>query len=123
MAELRFHEEHCWVRAEDDTALIGITDYAQNELGKIIYIGLPEEGEVMEEGEPYGEIESRKVVSDLIAPVNGEVVEVNLELEDEPAIINESPYNEGWIVRVKLSDPGEVEALMDEAKYLSMVSG
>lgn len=123
MSSLKFHEAHCWVRAGENSALIGITDYAQKQLKKIIYVGLPEVEDLLEAGEPFGEIESRKTVSDLIAPVSGEVVETHSQLEDDPGPVNSSPYEEGWLVRVRLSDPGQLDDLMDEAAYLAAVSG
>ena len=123
MSSLKFHEAHCWVRADGDGALIGITDHAQKQLKKIIYVGLPEVEDFLEEGEPFGEIESRKTVSELIAPVSGEVIEIHAELEQNPGPVNSSPYEEGWLVRVRLSDPGQLDDLMDEAAYLAAVAG
>ena len=123
MSSLKFHEAHCWVRVDDKVALIGITDYAQKQLKNIIYVGLPEVDDLLQAGEPFGEIESRKTVSDLIAPISGEVIETNSQLEEDPGPVNSSPYEEGWLVRVRLSDPGQLDDLMDEAAYLAAVAG
>jgi glycine cleavage system H protein len=123
MAEIKFHKEHTWVKVSNDVAIMGISDFAQRQLGKIIYVELPEEGQQVLAGEPLGAIESSKSTSDLIAPVSGEVVESNGDLDDKPNLINESPYDQGWITKVKLIDPGELENLMDEAAYQALVSG
>ncbi len=121
MAAIKFHKEHTWVRVEGDVGTVGITDYAQAQLRKIIYVELPEEGKEIEAGESFGQIESNKTTSDLIAPVSGEVVESNGELDDKPKLVNESPYGEGWITKVKLSKPAELDALMDEAAYKKLI--
>ncbi len=121
--DLLFHKEHCWVRVRGEIARIGITDHAQHELGKIIYIGLPEVGEQIEQGESFGEIESRKSVSELVAPLGGEVVEAHTELDDNPSIINDAPYEDGWMIEVQISDLQELDALLSEADYLAFVKG
>jgi glycine cleavage system H protein len=104
--ELQYTKSHEWVRTEDDTATIGITDHAQEELGDIVYIELPEQGATFEAGDSFGTVESVKAVSDLYTPVGGEVVEVNEGLGDSPEKINEDPYGEGWILKVRVSDEG-----------------
>ncbi len=104
--ELQYTKSHEWVRTEDDTATIGITDHAQEELGDIVYIELPEQGATFEAGDSFGTVESVKAVSDLYTPVGGEVVEVNEALGDSPEKINEDPYGEGWILEVRVSDEG-----------------
>jgi glycine cleavage system H protein len=123
MSAIRFHKDHCWVRAEGDLATIGISDFAQNQMGQIIYVELPEPGRELTAGEEFGAIESSKTTSDLIAPVSGEVLEANGSLEDDPAQINNSPYDQGWIARVRLSQPEELGELLDETAYLQKVSG
>ncbi|HZY56964.1 MAG TPA: glycine cleavage system protein GcvH [Rubrobacteraceae bacterium] len=104
--ELQYTRSHEWVRTEDDTAIIGITDYAQEELGDIVYIELPEHGDNFDAGDSFGTVESVKAVSDLYTPVGGEVVEVNEALDDSPEKINEDPYGGGWIVKLRVSDEG-----------------
>jgi glycine cleavage system H protein len=121
MSGRKFHKDHSWILAEGDQGTIGVSDYAQNQLGKIIYVELPEEGREVGQGEPLGVIESNKATSDLIAPVSGEVIESNSALDENPERINDSPYGQGWITIVKLSNPAELEGLMDEEAYLKMV--
>jgi glycine cleavage system H protein len=120
--DLQYTEEHEWVLVEDDIAIIGITDYAQSELGDIVYVELPQIGDLVQQMEPFGTIEAVKTVTDLFAPVSGEVVEVNTLLEDSPHLINEDPYGEGWIIKVKLSDPSELENLLSAEEYRNLVS-
>ena len=110
--DLQYTKSHEWVRTEDDTATIGITDHAQDELGDVVFVELPDEGDTFEAGESFGTVESVKAVSDLYAPVGGEVVEVNSALEDAPEKINEDPYGEGWIVKLRTS--GEADLLSPE---------
>ena len=115
--DLRYSESHEWVRvADNDTAAIGITDFAQSELGDIVYVELPEVGHTLTLDDPFGSVESVKAVSDLIAPISGEVVEVNSSLSDAPESINQKPY-ENWLVMVKLSDRGELDSLLTAEKY------
>lgn len=114
---LKYTKEHEWVRVEDDSVIIGITDYAQDALGEIVYIELPSEGDEVTKGEPFGAVESTKSVSDLYAPISGEVVEVNETLLDSPEAINEDPYGEGWMIKVKPYDFGEIGELMDNEDY------
>jgi glycine cleavage system H protein len=122
MAELKFHREHAWIKLVGNMGIIGISDFAQHQLGKIIYVELPEEGQEITAGEPFGAIESSKSTSDLIAPATGEVLESNGDLDDKPNLINESPYDQGWIAKIKLSDPTELEGLMDEPGYKEMTA-
>lgn len=122
MADLKCHEEHTWVKVVDDEGVIGITDYAQQQLGKVIYVELPEEGDELAAGEEFGQIESTKATSDLIAPVSGEVLAINDALDDDPSVINDSPYEDGWMLRVKLSDESELNDLLSQEEYEEMTS-
>jgi glycine cleavage system H protein len=115
--DVKYHPEHDWARIEGDTATFGITDYAQDQLGEVVYFEAPEAGKAVRKDEPYTEVESVKAVSDVIAPLSGEVVEVNEGLGESPERINEDPYGEGWLVKVRLSDPSEVDDLMDRQAY------
>lgn len=120
-AQLKYTTDHEWVRIEGDMAFIGITDYAQGELGEIVYVDVPTEGETVAAGEVFGSIEAVKTVADLLMPVEGEVVELNAALEDQPELVNNDPYGEGWIIKVKMADPAKVETLMDAAAYSSLL--
>jgi glycine cleavage system H protein len=119
--DLKYHREHDWARVEDDTAVLGITWYAQDALGEIVHYEPPGEGSSLARDESYGEVESVKAVSDVIAPLSGEVVEVNRKVVEEPEIINEDPYGEGWLVRIRLSEPGEVGDLLDVEAYKQLL--
>jgi glycine cleavage system H protein len=116
-ADLKYHAEHDWARIDGDTATLGITWYAQDSLGEIVFFDPPQVGGTVSKDEPYAEIESVKAVSDVIAPLSGEVVEVNGLLTDNPEKVNEDPYGDGWLVRIRLSDASEADALMDAAAY------
>jgi glycine cleavage system H protein len=116
--DLQYTRSHEWVRTEDDTATIGITDYAQDELGDIVYVELPEQGATFDAGDSFGTVESVKAVSDLNTPVGGEVVEVNEALDDSPEKINEDPYGDGWIVKLRVSDAGELLSASDYEQLL-----
>jgi glycine cleavage system H protein len=116
-AELLYHSEHDWARIEGDEATFGITWYAQDSLGEVVFFEVPKAGASVTKDEPYAEIESVKAVSDVVAPLSGEIVAVNESLSDSPETVNEDPYGEGWLVRVKLSNPAETELLMDAAAY------
>jgi glycine cleavage system H protein len=116
--ELQYTKSHEWVRTEGDTATIGITDYAQEELGDIVFVELPEEGATFDAGDSFGTVESVKAVSDLYAPVGGEVVEVNEALGDNPEKINEDPYGDGWIVKLRVSDEGDLLSASDYEQLL-----
>lgn len=118
--DLKYHKEHMWVR-EDGT--IGITFYAQDQLGELVFIEVPDAGASVEAGEAFGEIESRKSVSDLYAPVSGTIKEVNTEVTDAPETINEDPYGKGWVALIELSDKGELDNLLTAAEYKELVAG
>ena len=120
--DLRYHPEHDWVRIEGDVATFGITWYAQDQLGEVVYIEPPAVGTKVTKDQPYTEVESVKAVSDVIAPLSGEVVEVNEALAGSPDKINEDPHGEGWLVKVRLSDPSEVDELMDAKTYEDSLS-
>jgi glycine cleavage system H protein len=120
--DLLYHPEHDWVRIEGDQATLGVTWYAQDSLGEVVFLELPEVGATVSKDQPYAEIESVKAVSDVFAPMSGEVVEVNSALTDAPESINEDPYGEGWLVKVRLTDPTEREALMDAGAYTASLT-
>ncbi len=120
--ELRYHAEHDWARVEGDVATFGITWFAQDALGEVVFFDPPEVGSSVTANEFYAEVESVKAVSDVIAPLSGEIVEVNTALADAPEAINEDPYGAGWMVKVKLSDPAEVDGLLDRDAYVSCLS-
>ena len=115
--DLLYHAEHDWARTEGDTATFGITWFAQDALGEVVFFDPPSVGAEVKKDEPYSEVESVKAVSDVFAPMSGEVVAINEALADRPETINDDPYGEGWLVRVRLSDPSEADALMDSASY------
>jgi glycine cleavage system H protein len=115
--DLLYHSEHDWVRLDGDTATFGITWFAQDALGEVVFFDPPQAGATTTKDEPYAEVESVKAVSDVIAPLSGEIVEVNEALGSSPEAINDDPYGAGWLVKVKLSDPSEKDALMDSATY------
>ena len=115
--DLSYHEEHDWARIDGDTATFGITWYAQDQLGEVVFFDPPEVGKTLRKGDPYAEVESVKAVSDVIAPLSGEIIEVNEALSSAPEAINEDPYESGWMAKVRLSDPSEIDALMDAAAY------
>jgi glycine cleavage system H protein len=116
-SDLKYHEEHDWARIDGDIATFGITWYAQDQLGEVVFFDPPEVGKSVRKGDPYAEVESVKAVSDVIAPLSGEIVEVNEALSSDPEAINEDPYEKGWMVKVRLSDASEVDSLMDAAAY------
>lgn len=119
--ELKYSKEHEWVKVEGDTVTIGITEYAQGELGDIVFVELPEAEDDIEEGESFGSVESVKTVSELYAPVSGSVVEINEELEDSPEFVNESPYEKAWMVKVKLNDESQLDDLLSADQYKEMI--
>jgi glycine cleavage system H protein len=121
--ELRYTKEHEWLRIEDDVAVVGITEYAQSELGDIVYIEMPKVGSSCAQNASIGTIEAVKTVADLYAPVGGEITEVNAELSDTPEIVNEDPYGKGWIVKIKLSDPSQLDSLLDSTSYTDLAAG
>jgi len=120
--DLRYHPEHDWARVDGDLATLGITWYAQDALGEIVHFEPPEAGSEVVRGESYGEVESVKAVSEVIAPLSGEVVEVNAKVVAEPETINEGPHDEGWLVRIRLSDASEVDELLDAAAYRELLA-
>jgi glycine cleavage system H protein len=115
--DVKYHPEHDWARIEGDLATFGITWYAQDQLGEVVFVEPPEVGKSITKDEPYAEIESVKAVSDVVAPLSGEIVEVNALLTDSPEKINEDPYGDGWLVKVRLSDVSEVDDLLDRETY------
>jgi len=119
--ELRYHPEHDWARIEGDEATLGITWYAQDSLGELVHFEPPDTGTTIAKDASYGEVESVKAVSDLITPLSGEVIEVNQKVVDAPETVNADPYGEGWLVRIRLSDPTEAEALLDAAAYRQLL--
>ena len=119
--DLRYHEEHDWARIEGDQATMGITWYAQDSLGEVVFFDPPEVGATIQKDSSYAEVESVKAVSDVIAPLSGEIVEVNDRLQDNPEKVNEDPYGEGWLVKVTLTSPGEKDSLMDAAAYRKLL--
>jgi glycine cleavage system H protein len=121
--DLRYSSDHEWVRVEDGKARVGITDYAQDALGDVVFVDLPEVGSSAAAGASISEVESTKSVSDIYAPVTGTIVEVNAELGDAPERLNEDPYGEGWIFTIELQDPSEVDGLLDAAAYRALVEG
>jgi glycine cleavage system H protein len=120
--DLRYHPEHDWARIEGEEAVLGITWFAQDSLGELVHYEPPAVGATIAKDEPYGEVESVKAVSDVIAPLSGEVLAVNERVVAEPEIVNEDPYGEGWLVRIRMSDPGEAETLMDADAYRAHVA-
>ncbi|HXR36862.1 MAG TPA: glycine cleavage system protein GcvH [Candidatus Binataceae bacterium] len=121
-AGLKYSKEHEWVATEETVATIGITDYAQDQLGEIVYVELPAVGDKISKDDAFGVVESVKAVSDIYAPVSGTVVEVNQELPESPEMINEDPYGDGWLVKVKVSDPSELDDLLDHDEYEELVA-
>jgi glycine cleavage system H protein len=121
-ADLKYDKEHEWLRADDDVATIGITDFAQDQLGEVVYVDLPAVGDEVVAGEAFGEIESVKSVSELYSPVSGEVVDVNIALDGKPETVNEDVYGDGWMIKVKMSDASEVDAMMSGADYESFLA-
>ncbi len=120
--DVRYHRDHDWVRIEDGEAVFGITWFAQDRLGELVHFEPPDDGLSLSKDASYGEVESVKAVSDLIAPLSGELLEVNQKVVDAPETVNEDPYGEGWLVRVSLTNPSELEALMDAADYERFVA-
>ena len=120
--DLHYHREHDWARVAGDEATLGITWFAQDSLGELVHFEPPEQGSTITKDTPYGEVESVKAVSDVIAPLSGEIVEVNARVLDEPETVNDDPYGEGWLVRIRLSDPAEVDDLLDADAYKSFLA-
>ena len=120
--ELKYTKDHEWIRVEGDVAYVGITDFAQSELGEIVYVDITTEGETVESEETFGTIEAVKTVSDLFMPVTGEVLEVNAELEDAPELINEDAYGKGWLIKVAVADPTQVNELLSAEEYQQLIA-
>ena len=120
--ELKYHREHDWARIDGDEAVLGITWFAQDALGELVHYEPPAEGSAVTKDQPYGEVESVKAVSDVIAPLSGEVLELNRKVVDEPETVNADPYGDGWLIRVRLSDPSEVDSLLDAEAYKQVVT-
>ena len=121
--ELKYTEEHEWVLIEEDMVTIGITDFAQDQLGDVVFVELPEVGDQLQSGKPFGVVESVKAVSDVYAPVTGEVVEVNDDLPDDPEMINKAPYEDGWMLKIRVSASSELDELMDADAYQTFIEG
>jgi glycine cleavage system H protein len=121
--ELRYSSDHEWVRPEDGRVRLGITDYAQDALGDVVFVELAEVGRTVEAGESFSEVESTKSVSDIYAPVPGTIVEVNAELSEHPELLNDDPYGDGWIAVIEISDPTAIDGLLDAAGYRSLIEG
>lgn len=119
---VKYTDEHEWIRPEGEIAFVGITDYAQDQLGDIVFVDVTTEGETLEKGEVFGSIEVVKTVSDLFLPVGGEVLEINPALEEQPELVNKDPYGEGWIIKIKMSAPAELESLMDAEAYKQIIN-
>lgn len=119
---LKYTSEHEWIRKEGDVAYVGITDYAQSQLGDIVFVDVPTVGETLKKDEVFGTIEVVKTISDLFIPVSGEVVELNEQLEGNPELVNSDPYGEGWIIKVRLTEPKELDNLLDAAAYKKVVN-
>ena len=123
MSDLKYTDEHEWVRVEGNVAVVGISDYAQEQLGDVVFVELPDIGKGVEKGGEAAVVESVKAASEVYAPVSGEVVDVNEPLNDDPALVNRSPTADGWFLKIRMSDPSELDKLMDEAGYLKFVQG
>ena len=120
--ELKYAKEHEWVHVEGDTAVIGVSEFAQEQLGEVVYVDMPSQGDSVSAGETFGEIESVKSVSELYSPVSGEIVAVNEALSDTPEVVNSSPLGEGWMIKVRMSDPAQLDELMSAEEYEAFVS-
>jgi len=120
--DLKYTKEHEWVKVEGDTAIVGISDFAQHQLTDVVFVELPDAGKKIEQGKSFGSIESVKSVSDIFSPISGEVIEVNKELENKPELINQDPYGEGWIAKIRLADKSELDKLMPAEEYKKFVA-
>jgi glycine cleavage system H protein len=121
--DMRYADDHEWAQQTGDTIKIGISDYAQDQLGDIVFAELPAVGDTFEKGGEFGTLESVKAVSELYTPIGGEIVAINEALEDAPELVNNAPYTDGWMIEIKPSDPGELDALMDKDAYIEMLKG
>jgi glycine cleavage system H protein len=120
--DIKYTKDHEWIKIEAENAIVGITDYAQGELGDIVFVEIETEGEHLDQGEVFGTIEAVKTVSDLFMPVSGKVVEINSDLEESPDFINEDPFGKGWLIKVKLDDPAQLEDLLTSKQYSDLVN-
>lgn len=120
--DLKYTKDHEWIRVEGDVAYVGITDYAQSELGEIVYVDITTEGETVAKEEVFGTIEAVKTVSDLFMPASGEVLEVNAELEDAPELVNQEPYSKGWLIKVSVADAAELDSLLSAEEYQQLIA-
>ncbi len=121
LANLKYTKDHEWIRVEGEEAYVGITDFAQHELGDIVFVDITSEGSTLNQEESFGSIEAVKTVSDLFMPVGGEVLEFNAELENDPALINTDPYGKGWIIKIKMTNPAELDNLLNADAYTSLI--
>ncbi|CAK7084226.1 MAG: Glycine cleavage system H protein [Parabacteroides sp.] len=121
-ADLKYTKDHEWIRVEGNVGYVGITDYAQSELGEIVYVDITTEGETVEKEEVFGTIEAVKTVSDLFMPISGEVIEANAELDDKPELVNEDVYGNGWLIKISISDPAELDELLSAAEYEQLIA-
>ena len=119
--ELKYTKEHEWLKAEEGVVTIGITDYAQSELGDIVFVELPQVGDTVSQGEPFGTIEAVKTVADLFSPVSGEVSELNPKIEEDPAVMNKDPYGEGWMMKIKMSEASQADSLLSPTDYRALI--
>lgn len=122
-SELKYTKDHEWIKIENNTATIGITDFAQGELGDIVYVDVDTLDDTLEEGDVFGSVEAVKTVSDLFMPLNGEVTEFNEALEDEPELVNTDPYNKGWMIKIEISDSSQISDLLDAEAYKKLIEG
>ena len=120
-AELRYTKEHEWIRVEGEVAYVGITDYAQSELGEIVFVDINTEGETVNQDDVFGSVEAVKTVSDLNMPVTGEVLEVNETINDQPELVNNDPYGDGWMIKIRVADPAELDKLLDADAYQALI--
>jgi glycine cleavage system H protein len=120
--DLKYHKEHDWARIEGEEAVLGVTWFAQDALGELVHYEPPNDGDTIAKDSPYGEVESVKAVSDVIAPLSGEVLEINQKVVDEPEIVNADPYGDGWLIRIRLTDPSETDTLLDVEAYKQVVA-
>ena len=122
-SELKYTKDHEWIKIEGNVATVGITDFAQGELGDIVYVDVDTVDDTVEEGEVFGSVEAVKTVSDLFMPLTGEVIEFNEELEDEPELVNTDPYNKGWMIKIEMSDTSQIDDLLDAEAYQKLIQG
>ena len=121
--DVKYTKDHEWAKKDGDTVLVGLSDYAQDQLGEIVFVELPEEGDTFGQGDEFGSVESVKAVSEIYLPMGGEIAAINEDLEDAPELVNNDPYTGGWLVRIKPDDMGELDKLMDKGAYLEMLKG